>query len=396
MLHTSRVSASSWHIAQRLVLCGFIFGLARCSSERPNGLAVQGSTIPVVSIVSPWYNGQEATDLEDLAKGLAAALSDRAVSAVVLSTLQGSPWSEHKVNLAEFLSSGGGKPVLDATAGHMGMAAGSLKALVQSLPPIDLYVPFRVHRHSWHAGEPIAVAALVDTSSPLVAHLPGEAQVAIDRWSTTPPGIALLLLGPAETKVLRSKQATGSSPSSVIEGDEEFSHAIQALQCLDCPPGGGGGTSGGTTGPLRLLVISTSHVCDNGFCGEGNEFEFRATANGVHQSPTMRCTGIPSTATIQISTWPNCNTTVVHSVAPPTAAFVDVDVVETDGLSSDDSFRNYISPPAPWASAIPRIVDNTSHQLGFLLYKFDTVLSCFPPILSWNPYCYNVQFIFKW
>lgn len=378
-----------------VVLSALILGLTMCSPDTPR-MAEPTVSSPEPAR-SPWYDRQQLVTIDRTARLMASALADQQASQALQEALRDSPWSEHKVALTELFADSPTNALLLAVATQSHMAPAQVLTLIRSLPPIDVYVPFLDHRHTWRTGAPIAVATLVDTVSAMFGYLPNGVRVAFDRRSTTAPAVPLLLLGPAEFRVLRPEPRPVSPDLQTIEDDGEFARELRAVQCLDaCGGGGGGSGGGGTTGPLSGLVIATSHVCDNGFCGEGNEFEFRATANGVRQSPTMRCTSIPSTGSVTLATWPYCNTTVVHQVSPPTAPYVDVDVVETDGLSADDKFRDYVTPAGGYASSIPRIVDNPSRLRSFLLYKFDTGLNCDPPILSGNPYCDNVQVTFKW
>ena len=125
----------------------------------------------------------QATALQRLAKVLAQKLSQPHERQRLYEALQASTFSESKLVGREFLQSAAGRGLFHA---------GELR----DVPDIDVYIPFSAHRATWTPDAPLAVAALVDETSELRAYLPRGESFVIDRSSTEPTPIAVLLLGP--------------------------------------------------------------------------------------------------------------------------------------------------------------------------------------------------------
>lgn len=277
-------------------------------------------------------------------------------------------FNEHKVVLSEFLETEQGRYLVAVSAERSAQTVRAIQQLAALLPPIDLYVPHVEHRRSWVPSQPIAVTALVDETSPLFGRLADGSLMSIDRRSTAPTEIAILLLGPAEAKVER--RATKS--------DTCFAQQFPGIAASDCGGGGGGGGGGGDNVYLHGDYIGTYDICDNGFCSETNEFELRAQdSNGTWHSPVLRCTEVPSTGTINIATHPYCNTDRVHNSSPIEVSYIDVAVIETDGWPNpDDQFLDYITYNC--APVTPRVTHNSSYEREFLLFGYPNGQYCCP------------------
>jgi hypothetical protein len=246
--------------------------------------------------------------------------------------LSESPFSESKLVLADLFRDFRGAQILDVAASRAETSRGQVEAIMNALPPIDLYIPHPEHRRTWRPSAPIAVATLLDATSPLVAHLAGGGVVPIDRMSPAPTDIAVLLLGPAEAKNVRAVAR------DECEGDN--SPGLARSECE--PPGGGGGGGGNSVFVTRIV---THGVYDNGFAWETNEFEFRGVADSSNaQSPVVRCTEIGPNEDVDLRAWPYCNTLVVHHDDPSEGHRVDVKVVETDTFG-DDIWSDFLTPP---------------------------------------------------
>ncbi len=79
---------------------------------------------------------------------------------------------------------------------------------------------------------------------------------------------------------------------------------------------------------MRLTRLQIDGVCDNGFCFEGNEFEFKTTRPGGTSS-TLRIEGVPSTGDLALSAF-------MIGTTPALSGTLRVAVKETDGTSPDD------------------------------------------------------------
>lgn len=347
--------------------------------------------VPTVSVSSPWYSPDQSKAVDRISRALGEALGRPEARAALLSALRASRYSEHQVRLSDFLSGPHGRLV--AREALQLPPYEDLEVLAASLPPIDMYLPHRAHRRTWRASASIAVAALLDRSSPMVGYLSGGSVLPLDRWSTDAPPTAVLLLGPAEATILGADNATPPD-TGVIDAELP---APQRMECTEetCDDGSGGG--GPPINPALFLdAIETYHICDNGYCGETNEFEFRAwDSNGFFEF-NVRCEGIPSTGLADPGTWPYCTTTRVHWSTPEEVPFIDVEVRETDGGifgGSDDFFLDWITN-YPNAAAMPRV---TLIRSGFLLYENSIAgFLCDPPSPGGNLFCDKVQVRFRW
>ncbi|MDP3775149.1 MAG: hypothetical protein Q8Q85_12880 [Gemmatimonadales bacterium] len=339
-------------------------------------------------VASPWYTVEQARSLDRLARALGEGLAEPAARAALHASLRASALSEHKVVLLDFLGTAQGRVLLAAAADRSHQTAEELRSLATTLPPVDLYVPHISHRQTWQIQDRIAVAALVDEFSPLFGYVAGRDSLFIDRLSTTPNPVAVLLLGPNEYK-----QARPGAGSSL--GDHRFIENPRTEQiCLeDCGGGGGGGGPPPPTDSLWGDTLATVNICDNGFCWEGNEFEISAiypTGTGY----TRLCGGIGSTAVVRLRFVCNGFLNKISETAPTEFPYVDVRVIETDGWPNpDDWFYAYRDPPP--SSAIDRgaslqVVDNGLRRNQWVLFKVDYGAGCTPYCMEW------VELMLKW
>src|SRR5438093_10659956 len=95
--------------------------LAACS-DVPSTLL--GSSVPDAARQTPTLTIEQAT--QNVARGIALALSDREMRLAVRDAMRASPYVEHKLVLQEFLATGSGSKLLVATAARMGMTASNL------------------------------------------------------------------------------------------------------------------------------------------------------------------------------------------------------------------------------------------------------------------------------
>ncbi len=392
----------------RTLIVAALTGVGACAEH--HSLPTAADRPISASASHSWYNPEQNLAVERLARALAEGLEQPAARVALLYALRESPLTEHKVVLSEFLHSALGRQLVQAVAERSGISVRGLYDLVVSLPPIDLYVPYRAHRRSWRASEPMAVAALTDQTSPVFAHLPGGARLFIDRGSRAPNATAVLLLGPAEQKQVRRDARRLRTTADVIEDPRSDQRALfltpdgcspedpectcppDADLCDGPPPGGGGSPAPYPFLWLERLV--TNGVCDNGFCGEGNEFEMRGYDALSQVSGIWRCTEIASTDDVYVPL--ECPSYLIHESAPSEVAYIDVHVVETDGISEDDRWLDYVTPPAGFFSHHARVTNNASRSAAFLLYKAPGGLNCYPPNPDGNPDCSRVEVLYKW
>lgn len=279
-----------------------------------------------------------AQGMQQLARAVAEGLADPQARRALHVAIRKSMFSEQKLSLHDFFSSPGGKLILEnarraAARGATGAGSrpGELAALVQQLPDLDFYILHPEHRAQWTPDQPIAVAALVDEFSPLFGYLQNGARMPIDRLSYQPTETAVVMLGPQERQLL-------ASPGGPI--DNVGCTVIAKNRANVC---GGGGLGGGGSSPYTHAdTIKTVGICDNGNCGEGNEFEWRSFAPGsIGYSPILRCTGVGANDTYAVLS--RCGSDRVDNRVPGVGGipYLDVQVVETDSFGGDDVFKNF-------------------------------------------------------
>ena len=327
--------------------------LAGCAETSPLSQSPTSPSVEAPAVAIRGYAPAVAGNADEMARLLASGLQDPAARFALLTALQQSPLAEHKVILAEFLQTAEGRGVLDAIARLEGVAPGAVVALAAQLPTIDLYVPYVEHRRTWRASQPIAVLALVDETSDLVAWGPAARRIVVNRRAAAPgTPMAVLVLGPHKAQLDRAAVPTATH-ADVIEPNGV---TIQA-KCTEETCDGGGGGNPPPSNRLWLDVFTTFGVCDN-LCWESNEFEFKGfNSYGVENTPRVRCEGVGSSQTIDPQTFAGCaGWSIVHETSPSEVAWIDVYVQETDGwLNGDDQFREAGFSNFPTA---PRVVEN--------------------------------------
>lgn len=336
---------SSWSAVALLVM------LSGCSPDE-------------VGPAGPGESGAPHASGERLAAMVAGAMEAPEFRGEMLRILRESPYAERAVPVGELIGGADGGLFLGALARAGGIDREEVRALVASLPPLDLYVPRRADREQWAGALPLVVAARIDAELPKVGFTPAGGPMAIDLTGSavTPP---LFLLQFAEHKAYRLESAAPRANGAIqpaAESDQAMAFVrrdpsgrevlaqvrdlptdpLGAKYCPPdipgCPPegpGGGGGDPDPTpgdpigSGTTRLVKLVTDGECDNTFCGEGNEFEFRAYATG--HSSVLRIEGVSSSGTF---TYTN---KIVASFSPIPLNSIAVHVWETD-VWSDDHF----------------------------------------------------------
>jgi hypothetical protein len=362
-------------------------------------LAVVGCTDPIGTrdgaAPASAYDRATAQNVLLMAELLAEGLEDEIARQVLHESLRASPLYEYKLDLAAFLGSPDGEIVLAAMSRHPRATQNTLQQLIGSLPPIDLYVPHPQHRQTWRYTEPIAVAALVDETSPLFGNLPDGVILPIDRTSWEPTTTAVLLLGPSEAKGPRQDALRPRMNEEIIEppvSSETF--LSEPVDCAEPDCGdedGGGGGGGGNNDALRIVQLSTNWIIDNNFPWEGNEFELHSTASNGTVLDTWRCTGILPWDVVTVSRECFGGNTLVNPNSPEEVDYIDVDVWETDGWPNpDDAFADYLTPPANYISHPPRVIDNSNNVRFFVVYQYPDGHNCAPSCLK------SVELQFTW
>ncbi|MEO7995842.1 MAG: hypothetical protein ABI852_00285 [Gemmatimonadaceae bacterium] len=333
---------------------------------------------------------------QEVALGIAQALTDPTLRLSVLQAFRASPWVEHKLVLQQFIATTAGRELVTAAATARGVTAAEFTNQINALPLLDFYVPSRVERLSWSGDNVVGVA--LSTSMQVV---PTSAYLsdgkAIDFASAHKAGRVLILLHPAEAKGRRMQRQAALMGSKIQDSDDgdvgvqfiqklsngdtvvydlrknasgnwailepngsagkelaiamqeraaaatQSGRPFQTPSLIPCGEEGGGdctGGGGGTPAYTNVVFVGTHEVCDMD-CTASNEFEFRAVAytNGTTTpvlQGTARITGVDS-GYIYYYPWSGSVPMIATTIA--SGVFIEVKVVETDPWPNpDDTF----------------------------------------------------------
>ncbi len=380
---------------------GAAMGLSGCAERGAQVLAPgEGSALSIEASV------------DVVAHVFALGMASPDVRAAVRDAMRASPLTEHKLSLREFVTTAAGARLLRAAAGAGGIGLSDLRIMIAALPDLDFYVPARQHRLTWRGTGNHVVAVSLDGHAPTRGYRGDGTAVAIDPTQAVPPENAVLLLQAAESKsprVLPQPNRAGSVIQDPEDGelsgvllitDKEGTTRTIFLADLMGPGGasvplaecyedcGGGGGGGGAPPPQTFLErIITYGVCDNGFCWEGNEFEFRAmTPSGTTNA--IRIEGIESTESRYLHI-------VLINALPPMWVGGEGGAIaarETDAWPNPDDFFyfyytfQYGYPPPGYSCASIPLGSNVENQEDKLRYFDLREDGCY------NPFTMKVQF----
>lgn len=306
-----------------------------------------------------------AEQVHATAKLIALAMRNREARTAVRDAMRSSPLTEHKLSFKEFLATSAGKVVVREAALGSGLTAASVRERMGRLPPLDFYVPVHAHRLAWRGTADYVVGASVAGRTPSRVFDPSGKELAANLDNRARGTAALFMLQSAEPKGRRiMAQAARSGLTIQDPGDGGQSATLTTVDALGrgvtidlsvkvptpgspaicpTPPYYCAPPPPPPPPTTRLTRLSIDGVCDNGFCFEGNEFEFKTTRpNGT--SSTLRIEGVPSTGVLTLSS-------VLTFTTPVLSGTLRVAVKETDGTSGDDiwayvtyqpNFPNYV------------------------------------------------------
>jgi len=380
-----------------LLIAGLAIGASSCASESTRPGETAASVAPDRQDRLAGYSPEKAATVEDFARVLAEGLGEPGARAALHKALRESPLYSYKIVLSDFAGTPQGDHVLRAIVRRAGVSEGDLAQLMASLPPMQVYVPYPPHRQSWRASDPIAVAAIVDDVSPMVAHLSRGTQIPFDRWAMTLHTPApILLLGPHETFLTRPDAGRPRTRTDVIE-EQVGGPALQ--DCWeDCGGGGGGGGPPPPSPGVWVEWLQNNGVCDHICLFDTAEFEFKGlyppSPNGtVFYTPTVRCEGVGLYDLVNVPAMCQGDGGRVSDISPFNLFYggIEVYVQETDGFfgGGDDQYRDFLTPRPGFVSS-PIWVTGTGHT--FNLWQSPDDWNCAPSgcpyrlsvTLNWN------------
>lgn len=206
-----------------------------------------------------------AEELTGIARGLAMALANDDLAAKLRDLLRESPYNEHKILLAELLSSDEGVAILREASLRLGLQERYLSTLIPQLRPLDVYLPFREHRVSWLGTSNVMVGIVSDDEGFGALVYDGEGNSFHLRAQGELPHSPLIIMHPAEQRARRRniRAFEGGTVQDPFEKDETEARVLGPEDAARdrsiglhqmCTPENEwcGGTGGGT--PLRHIV----------------------------------------------------------------------------------------------------------------------------------------------
>lgn len=216
---------------------------------------------PVLSVTS------EMDALGELTRAMALALADVGLRQRLLNDMRNSRFThEHKIHLGDYVRGNSGGILLAKIAQHTELTPDRARALIDRLPPLEMYMPVQQHRERWRGGDDLIVAAsLTEDDTPIGYDLSGRP---VELSPLTPPEVPTIVLVPVETDFSRpldtsaynnvdqaggaaigtwrpaTMQSSGIEPQT-FEPIEPVCPEVEGTDGVSPTCGGGGGPGGG-------------------------------------------------------------------------------------------------------------------------------------------------------
>jgi hypothetical protein len=220
-------------------------------------------------------------DAQSIAQGLALAMRDPSIRRQVHSAMRESRFNEHKLVLQDVANTAAGDRILGAASAALGQNLGSIKNTIANLPALDFYLPFRSHRQTWKPTADVYVAVTFDPDAPTITAYGTNGKTLSLRLADGTPAVPLIILHPAEPKVIRGAPLAQSdpdlieSPSASPSANKSIGSAPTAVAFTVVPPDGGGGGGGGT--PAGTYINYFNIQVGDGWFGD-SEMQFSSSA----------------------------------------------------------------------------------------------------------------------
>jgi hypothetical protein len=167
--------------------------------------------------------------------------------------MRASRFTDHKLLLQDFARTSRGTALFQRVAAVLGTSPSSVLAMIDDLPQMDFYVPFRGQRMAWSGSAEVVVAATFDSHAPTLNAYAVDGSLRTLQLSDGEPAQTLVILHPAEPKgILSSNEPQGAD--GAIESPKESGVTVFSVCGAACDPGDPGG--GGGTGPAPGLYVT--------------------------------------------------------------------------------------------------------------------------------------------
>ena len=234
-----------------LVLALFA-ALSACSDPVERTVAPTPSP-DVVASASSGQQSEERAALTTIARLIAISLANEPAREQVKRDMRAAPFREHKLELANYLRSKEGQPLLARMAAANGSDESAVFVTLAAIRPLEFYMPVPAHREKWTGKADVLVASQLEESAQLVAFDESGKQVALDiKTAPTQPTLSIV---PIETRFDQPMDPKKSRNQRDQNGEaigtlEPFELRPSNVLLCDAACDGSGGVGSGTTSTI--------------------------------------------------------------------------------------------------------------------------------------------------
>src|SRR3954471_4104134 len=246
------------HGERALVLA--LVTLAAGCAEPASRIIAPPSAAAVVSESSPTPSDERAA-LTRIARLIARSMDNEPARQHLKRDMRAAPFREHKLDLASYLTSNGGRFLL-ARMAELGGGEEAVLAALAKIRRLEFYMPVAAQRETWTGKSDVLVVSQLAESEPIVSFDKRGNPVALDR--KVAPMQPVLSIVPVETNFNAPLPAAGFRNVRDLNGEaigtlERLEiKGSSLISCGETCTGGGGGTTSIPPG----LYLEFSRIVD--------------------------------------------------------------------------------------------------------------------------------------
>lgn len=221
-------------------------------------------------LVQPAVAAVQADPIQVVARGVAISLASPSLRRQLREDLNDSPYLGHALQLQAYVRGPRGAALLRAAEVAQSLPAGALARVVDSLPPLQLWIPADWQQKSWLGTPDVAAFGTTASKEELLT------RTSYDIWLPSGAGATIAVLAPLKVTLILiapEQQPFGPVPHGVL---------LPLPPCDTCGGGGGGGGGGiGTDvnlGPSTTWSVCTAPAVDADYDGFDDGCEYRIAA----------------------------------------------------------------------------------------------------------------------
>ena len=190
-----------------VLFVALLAALVACAdpASRTVGLGVSNN---VQSEPTPSSANEERAALTKIARLVAVAMDNEPARQHLKRDMRAAPFHEHKLELAPYLRSKGGKALLDRMVTLSGGTETDLFRTLSAIRRLEFYMPVATHRESWTGSSDVLVVSQLDERDPIVAFDESGSEARLDR--NLAPAQPTLSIVPVETRFDQPLPLVGS------------------------------------------------------------------------------------------------------------------------------------------------------------------------------------------